>query len=295
MEAGLAALAEFRVRAEVGPVLRDFCARRSALIKALTDDVEQFCAQCDPDEEKLCLYGDSNGRWRVAPPAKDVPPDLPEPVSGINLFRNLKSKDYWLNFVAHRSDLWLLSLALFEGTSSGFGKKHRKLLYKKIDQLPKILEVARMRRNSRAQVQRVFNDFTGRSRALLKALTEDTNEFCRQCVPDGGILCLFGDTNGQWRVGPPDVNVPPGLPQPEPGINLYRGSMPLVTWLSWVARFSDIWLRSLASFEATNNIGLHQADRLRVHDMIEQLPTLYDVVRNYHVQSLRLSYTYRAS
>ncbi|KAI9100868.1 hypothetical protein K1719_023992 [Acacia pycnantha] len=278
-----AASAELCVRAKVGPVLRDFWARRNALIKALIDDVDQFYAQCDPNEEELCLYGDSNGRWRVALPPEDAPPDLPEPVRGINLYRDLMSRDDWLNFVARRSDLWLLYMAFYEGTCSGFCKKQRMLFFKKINQLPQVLEVVTIHRNAPPQVQRVFNDFMARNSALTRALTEDTNELHRQCDPGAGvILCLFGDTNGMWRVGAPEENVPQWLPQPILGINLYRDSWPSMTWLSWVARYSDFWLHSLASFEVANNIGLHQADWQQVHDMIEQLPTLYDTVQNYH-------------
>ncbi|KAI9100870.1 hypothetical protein K1719_023994 [Acacia pycnantha] len=277
-----AASAELCVRAKVGPVLRDFWSRRSALIKAITDDVDQFYAQCDPKEEELCLYGDSYGQWRLAPPPADAPPNLPEPIRGINLYRDHMSRDDWLNFVAHRSDLWLLSVAFYEGTCSGFCKKHRKLLFKKINQLPQVLEVVTIRRNARPQVQRVFNDFMARNRALTRALTEDSSELHRQCDPSVGILCLFGDTNGRWRVGPPEEDVPAWLPQPIWAINSYRDSWPSVTWLSWVARYSDFWLRSLASFEVANNIGMHQVDCQQVHDMIEQLPTLYDIVQNYH-------------
>ncbi|KAI9095373.1 hypothetical protein K1719_026407 [Acacia pycnantha] len=277
-----AALAELRVIAMVEPVLRNFSARRSALIKALTDDVDQFYAMCDPNvKEPLCLYGDSNGRWMVAPPTKFAFPHYPQPLRGINLFRDRKSRDGWVNDVAHHSDLWLISLAFFEGSFSSFRKEHRKSLYDRIDQLPKVLEVVKNRRNVRAnQVLKVYDDFMARRRALTRALTEDFNVFYSQCDPRGGNLCLFGDTNGLWRVGHPDVNVPPGFPQPEQcNLNMERVSKQI--WRSLVARNSHYWILSVASFEAANNIVLNHVDRQQVDRMIHQVPTLSDIVRDY--------------
>ncbi|KAI9118498.1 hypothetical protein K1719_010830 [Acacia pycnantha] len=286
--------AAFRVRVTVGRVLRDFCARRSALIKALTDDVDEFYDNCDPNVEELCLFGEADGRWRVAPPA-DIPSNLRRPARGINFVRDGMSREDWLNYVAYWSDIWLLCVAFTTGAQSGFRKEHRKMLYKKMEQLPKVLEVARIHRNARAQVERIFRDFRFRRQALINDLTEDVNEFYDLCVPPGvynllvrldedddsaWTLGLFGDTSGLWRVGLRDVNVPPGLPQPVWGINLLRDLVPFMTWISWVARYSDVWLGSLASFEAAN-IGLHQVDRQKLNDMIGELPTLADIVDDY--------------
>lgn len=56
-------------------------------------DLDAFYRACDPASENLCLYGDadpsssSGGRWAVAPPADEVPPELPEPCLGINFAR----------------------------------------------------------------------------------------------------------------------------------------------------------------------------------------------------------------
>lgn len=51
-------------------------------------DVEGFYAQCDPDKENLCLYGNPDGTWEVQLPAEEVPPELPEPALGINFARD---------------------------------------------------------------------------------------------------------------------------------------------------------------------------------------------------------------
>ncbi|KAK4275987.1 hypothetical protein QN277_018991 [Acacia crassicarpa] len=242
-----------------------------------------------PVKEPLCLYGDSNGLWWVRPPPEFDPPDLDyprQPVRGINQIRDRMSQVDWEDYVAHYSDLWILSLAYSEVTSRTFLVEQRKSLYDKIFQLPKVSEVVRNRRirNARAQVEQVFNDFMARRRALTRALTVDSNEFYRQCDPRAGDLCLFGDTNGIWRVGPPDENVPTGLPQPERGINKDRDTMNRSTWLYGVAHNSHCWLLSVASFEAAN-IGLRQDDRQRVHDMIDPLRTLADIVVDYQFRA----------
>ena len=50
--------------------------------------MEDFYAQCDPDKENLCLYGNPDGTWEVQLPAEEVPPELPEPALGINFARD---------------------------------------------------------------------------------------------------------------------------------------------------------------------------------------------------------------
>jgi hypothetical protein len=49
--------------------------------------LDAFYAACDPSADNLCLYGDPGGGWTVAPPADEVPPELPEPCLGINFAR----------------------------------------------------------------------------------------------------------------------------------------------------------------------------------------------------------------
>ncbi|XP_015079284.1 PHD finger protein ALFIN-LIKE 3-like isoform X2 [Solanum pennellii] len=125
----------------VEDVFGDFKRRRTALIKALTVDVEEFYQQCDPEKENLCLYGLPNEQWEVNLPAEEVPPELPEPALGINFARDgMEDKD-WLSLVAVHSDSWLLSVAFYFGARFGFDKASRKKLFNMINELPTIYEV----------------------------------------------------------------------------------------------------------------------------------------------------------
>ncbi|KAL6627392.1 hypothetical protein ACP70R_031118 [Stipagrostis hirtigluma subsp. patula] len=97
----------------VEEIYKDYRARRSAILRALTHDVEDFYAQCDPDKENLCLYGYANEAWEVALPAEEVPTELPEPALGINFARDGMNRRDWLALVAVHSDSWLLAVAFY--------------------------------------------------------------------------------------------------------------------------------------------------------------------------------------
>ncbi|KAK7383353.1 hypothetical protein VNO78_29030 [Psophocarpus tetragonolobus] len=125
----------------VEDVFMDFKGRRKALIKALTTDVKEFYQQCDPEKENLCLYGFPNEKWEVNLPAEEVPPELPEPVLGINFARDGMRKNVWLSFIAVHSDAWLHAVAFYFGARFGFDKADRNRLFNMINDLPTILEV----------------------------------------------------------------------------------------------------------------------------------------------------------
>ncbi|KAK7389650.1 hypothetical protein VNO78_24869 [Psophocarpus tetragonolobus] len=125
----------------VEEVFRDFKGRRAGLIKALTTDVEDFYNQCDPEKENLCLYGFPSEQWEVNLPAEEVPPELPEPVLGINFARDGMQEKDWLSLVAVHSDAWLLAIAFYFGARFGFDKADRKRLFNMINELPTIFEV----------------------------------------------------------------------------------------------------------------------------------------------------------
>ena len=74
-----------------------------------------FFAFLHADKENLCLYGLPNGTWAVAPPAEEVPPEMPEPALGINFARDGMQRRDWLSLVAVHSDSWLISVAFFFG------------------------------------------------------------------------------------------------------------------------------------------------------------------------------------
>jgi hypothetical protein len=50
-------------------VFDEYCARRKGILRALTNDVDVFFSQCDPERENLCLYGLPDGTWSVDLPA----------------------------------------------------------------------------------------------------------------------------------------------------------------------------------------------------------------------------------
>ncbi|XP_020584585.1 PHD finger protein ALFIN-LIKE 2-like isoform X4 [Phalaenopsis equestris] len=106
----------------VDEVFKDFKGRRAGLIKALTNDVDDFYQQCDPDKENLCLYGFPSEQWEVNLPAEEIPPEIPEPALGINFARDGMREEDWLSLVAVHSDAWLISVAFYFGSRFGFDR-----------------------------------------------------------------------------------------------------------------------------------------------------------------------------
>ncbi|KAJ6957465.1 hypothetical protein NC653_039424 [Populus alba x Populus x berolinensis] len=152
-------------------------------------------------------------------------------------------------------------------------------------------------------VEEVFRDFKGRRAGMIKALTTDVEEFYQQCDPvifpskwvmerdvfwisctNVGLtasekenLCLYGFPSEQWEVNLPAEEVPPELPEPALGINFARDGMQEKDWLSLVAVHSDAWLLSVA-FYFGSRFGFDKADRKRLFSMINDLPTIFEVV-----------------
>ncbi|KAK9128048.1 hypothetical protein Syun_016845 [Stephania yunnanensis] len=127
-------------RPSVDQVFRDYCARREGIIRALTTDVEQFFALCDPKKEEcLCLYGHPDGRWEVKVPPPELPPELSDPVLGINFERDEMPRDRWLMMVACHSHSWLIAVAFYFGFH--FNRKEREHLFTLINDLPTVFDV----------------------------------------------------------------------------------------------------------------------------------------------------------
>ncbi|XAR49905.1 hypothetical protein NMG60_11004088 [Bertholletia excelsa] len=126
-------------------------------------------------------------------------------------------------------------------------------------------------------VEEVFRDFKGRRAGMIKALTTDVEEFYQQCDPEKENLCLYGFPSEQWEVNLPAVEVPPELPEPALGINFARDGMQEKDWLSLVAVHSDAWLLSVAFYFGAR-FGFDKADRKRLFNMINDLPTIFEVV-----------------
>ncbi|KAJ4824785.1 PHD finger protein ALFIN-LIKE 5 [Turnera subulata] len=126
-------------------------------------------------------------------------------------------------------------------------------------------------------VEEVFRDFKGRRAGMIRALTTDVEEFYQQCDPEKENLCLYGFPNEQWEVNLPAEEVPPELPEPALGINFARDGMQEKDWLSLVAVHSDAWLLSVAFYFGAR-FGFDKADRKRLFTMINDLPTIFEVV-----------------
>ncbi|KAL3824482.1 hypothetical protein ACJIZ3_020511 [Penstemon smallii] len=126
-------------------------------------------------------------------------------------------------------------------------------------------------------VEEVFKDFKGRRAGLIKALTTDVEDFYQQCDPEKENLCLYGFPSEQWEVNLPAEEVPPELPEPALGINFARNGMQEKDWLSLVAVHSDAWLLSVAFYFGAR-FGYDKADRKRLFNMINDLPTVFEVV-----------------
>ncbi|XP_074288656.1 PHD finger protein ALFIN-LIKE 4-like isoform X2 [Silene latifolia] len=126
-------------------------------------------------------------------------------------------------------------------------------------------------------VEQVFRDFVGRRAGLIKALTSDAEDFYAQCDPEKENLCLYGFPSEQWEVNLPAEEVPPEIPEPALGINFARDGMEEKDWLALVAVHSDAWLLSVAFYFGAR-FGFDKADRRRLFNMINDLPTIAEVV-----------------
>ncbi|WOL02397.1 PHD finger protein ALFIN-LIKE 8-like [Canna indica] len=123
----------------------------------------------------------------------------------------------------------------------------------------------------------VFMDFRGRRAGMIKALTTDVEKFYQQCDPEKENLCLYGLPNETWEVNLPAEEVPAELPEPALGINFARDGMAEKDWLLLVAVHSDAWLLAVAFYFGAR-FGFDKEARKRLFQMINGLPTIYEVV-----------------
>ncbi|KAL1298342.1 hypothetical protein HN51_042717 [Arachis hypogaea] len=159
----------------VEEIYEDFKGRRAAIIKALTTDVQDFYNQCDPEKENLCLYGLPSGQWEVNLPVEEVPPELPEPVLGINFARDGMQEKDWLSLVAVHSDTWLVALAFYFGARFGFDRADRKRLFNLINELPTIFEVVTGSAKKQAKEKSsVSNNSGSKSKSSSKARASES-------------------------------------------------------------------------------------------------------------------------
>lgn len=173
----------------VDEIFRDFKGRRLGMLKALTTDVSEFVRQCDPDKENLCLYGFPDEAWGVHLPAEEVPPELPEPVLGINFSRDGMARKDWLSLVAVHSDAWLLAVAFFFGAR--FDKAERKRLFALINNLPTLHDVVTGRKLVKEKVRVNSSATTGRPPAVGKQQrVQEVQQKLAQphLLPEGALL-----------------------------------------------------------------------------------------------------------
>ncbi|KAK9835136.1 hypothetical protein WJX81_000522 [Elliptochloris bilobata] len=127
----------------VTSIYTDFEGRRSALLRALTSDVQRFYDACDPNRENLVFHGDPAGVWSVDLPAEEVPPELPEPCLGINFARDGMQRSDWLALVAVHADSWLVSVAFYYGAK--LDAAGRQQLFTAINRHPTLYETVTQR------------------------------------------------------------------------------------------------------------------------------------------------------
>lgn len=121
----------------------------------------------------------------------------------------------------------------------------------------------------------VFEDYVGRRKAILRALTQDVDKFFVACDPNKENLCLYGYPDGTWAVDLPAEEVPPEAPEPALGINFARDGMARKDWIGLVAVHSDAWLLALAFYKGAR---LNRDERDELFSLINKLPTCYEVV-----------------
>lgn len=123
--------------------------------------------------------------------------------------------------------------------------------------------------------QTIYADYTGRRRALIRALTADSDKLFAQSDPSRDNMCLFGYPDGSWSVDAPPEEVPAEVPEPSLGINFARDGMERKDWLALVAMHSDAWLMSLAFYKGAR---LDQEERDELFGFINRVPTIFEVV-----------------
>ncbi|CAL0327909.1 unnamed protein product [Lupinus luteus] len=152
----------------IDEIFNDFTSRRTAILRALTYDVDEFYSLCDPEKENMCLYGLPNESWEVTLPAEEVPPELPEPVLGINFARDGMNRKDWLSLVAVHSDCWLNSVAFYFGAR--LNRNERKRLFSLMNELPTIFEIVSGRKPLKDKT--TTTDSGSKSRGSLKRSNE---------------------------------------------------------------------------------------------------------------------------
>ncbi|KAM7513564.1 hypothetical protein LguiA_003147 [Lonicera macranthoides] len=132
--------------------------------------------------------------------------------------------------------------------------------------------------NDLTVVDDVYNDFVGRYSGIVKALTTDLDEFRRHFdLVTEEQLYLYGFPDEHWVVKERAESLPSELPEPI-GIKFSRDQMEEEDWLSHVAVLSYSWLLSVSKYFVARSAGFNKADRMRLFDMINDLPAIHEIV-----------------
>ncbi|KAG1669193.1 hypothetical protein FOA52_001444 [Chlamydomonas sp. UWO 241] len=123
--------------------------------------------------------------------------------------------------------------------------------------------------------RRVFEEYSGRRKGIIKALTTDAERFFAQADPQRENLCLYAHPDGTWTVEAPPEEVPAEVPEPTLGINFCRDGMPRKDWLGLVAVHSDAWLMACTFYRAAR---LDAEERDVMFALVNRLPTVFEVV-----------------
>ncbi|KAJ9538504.1 hypothetical protein OSB04_031237 [Centaurea solstitialis] len=134
-----------------------------------------------------------------------------------------------------------------------------------------------MRKPNRKMVVDYFPCFCQRKYVSLQMLSVLIITMLGSVENEKENLCLYGFPNEQWEVNLPAEEVPPELPEPALGINFARDGMPEKDWLALVAVHGDAWLLAVAFYFGAR-FGFDKADRKRLFNMINDLPTIFEVV-----------------
>ncbi|KAL4858177.1 3-dehydroquinate synthase [Chlorella vulgaris] len=219
-------MANIPIPKTVESIYEDYRMRREGLLMALVDDHKDLWAACGPDRDNLCLYSYPDGNWAVDLPVVEVPPELPEPVLGINFARDGMDRKDWLALCAVHSDAWLMSLIFFY--AARFDADGRAELFSLVNQHPTVYEVVtgRVARNKmykrklpRPAGPTPAQQAAAAASAAAMAAFEEPNPFVRpgyqaadQPLPTGRLLTaadvspalsgrqaeLFWPDDGKW-------------------------------------------------------------------------------------------------
>ncbi|MCO5596535.1 hypothetical protein L7F22_050600 [Adiantum nelumboides] len=136
-------------------------------------------------------------------------------------------------------------------------------------------DMAKNHRPISITVEGIFEAHKGRRHGMLRALITERNKLYQLCDPACENLCLYSFPDGNWKVSKPADEIPSELPEPCIGINFLRDGMDYKDWFSLVSAHSDSWLFAVTFFYAA---AIGTEERARLFDMINDLPTLHEVV-----------------